>query len=182
MKIYTKTGDAGDTGLYGGERRSKADLRVAACGELDELQAMLGLVKVVAAGRNGLVSLLTAIQTDCFIISSEVARTETKEGRKDPVLAADRIDWAESRIDHLDAKLPALKNFILQGGSELGARLYVTRAVCRRAERALVALAKKEPIEARLLAYINRLSDLLFVCARFANQEDGIPEEAWVPR
>lgn len=181
MKIYTKTGDAGDTGLYGGKRRSKADLRVQAYGEVDELQAALGLVRAVGVGKQGLQDALRAIQEDCFVLSCELARTELKPTRKDPVLSNTRVDWLEVNIDKVESNLPELKHFILQGGGELGSRLFLARAICRRAERAVVQLSGVEKISPVVLVYLNRLSDLLFVFARFANQEEGITEEAWLP-
>lgn len=181
MKIYTKTGDRGETGLFGGKRLSKSDLRVQAYGEVDELQAVLGLARAQSLAKKGLSKALGSLQSDCFILSAELARAETKTTRKDPVLTEGEVESLEKQIDHLETKLPVLKNFVLQGGSELAARLYLARAVCRRAERAVVGLAKKEPVSPVILRYLNRLSDLLFVYARFANQEDGVTEEEWRP-
>ena len=180
MKIYTKTGDSGDTGLYGGERRSKSDFRVTAFGEIDELQAALG----VAGAHSTLADLgsfIEQVQNDCFVISAMLARTETNPSRNDPVLAETRVVWLEKQVDAWDAALQPLTSFILQGGSVPAAQLYLARAVCRRAERAVVAMHKQEPVDGTVLRYLNRLSDALFTAGRFANYQAGITEAEWHP-
>lgn len=181
MKIYTRTGDGGETGLYGGGRRPKSDVRIAAYGEVDELQAALGLVRAQVGTAQPLNNLLKSIQSDCFVLSCELARTATKPERKDPVLTADRVAYLEQEIDQASAALPELTAFILPGGSVLGAELHLARTICRRAERGVVALAQAEAISPLLPQYLNRLSDLLFVLARQANQEACVPEEEWHP-
>ena len=181
MKIYTKTGDAGETSLYGGERRSKHDLRIAAYGDVDELQAVLG-VAILALNQNGMEDVSTdlqKVQFDGFILCSELARTETKVERKDPTITEEHIAWLEERIDHYEEMLPPLRAFIMQGGALPGANLHVARAVCRRAERSVIALTKTESLSALCYKYLNRLSDLLFVLARVANQQMGQPEVEW---
>ncbi|HSI20832.1 MAG TPA: cob(I)yrinic acid a,c-diamide adenosyltransferase [Verrucomicrobiae bacterium] len=177
MKIYTKTGDGGDTGLYGGERRPKDDPRIVAYGDVDELQAVLGLARAYANKRPDISDVLYAIQQDCFVICAELARTETKKARKDPVLGLERVVWLEESIDAFDATLPVLTAFIVQGGALLGAHLHVARTVGRRAERSVIGLAHTENVSQVVRTYLNRLSDLLFVLARTANHQDGSPEE-----
>lgn len=179
MKIYTKTGDSGETSLYGGERRQKSDLRIVAYGEVDELQAALGIVVSLLAVESSLTEVLRAVQSDCFTLSTELARTETKASRKDPVLAEARVAWLEAHIDTWQQTLPELQNFILPGGSPAGAHLHLARTICRRAERGVVALAHQETLRPLLAQYLNRLSDALFVMARVANQDAGVAEQIW---
>jgi cob(I)alamin adenosyltransferase len=177
MKIYTRTGDDGSTALYGGARRSKSDLRVVAYGEVDELQASLGVCKACcheAATAHALI--LAGLQQDCFILSCELARTKTETSRKDPVLGEERVAAVEGIIDELELALPPLKNFILPGGTILAAELHRARTICRRAERAAVQLHEQEAVRALVLHYLNRLSDLLFVMARTVNHQAGVEE------
>jgi cob(I)alamin adenosyltransferase len=181
MKIYTRTGDGGDTGLYGGERRSKSDPRIESYGELDELQAALGLARS-ETNHKLLQEHLLAIQMDCFVICSELARTETRPERNDPVLEMASCRWLEEQIDRLDEQLPALRAFIVPGGSRAGATLHLARAVCRRAERAIVRLADLEPVSEVVRVYLNRLSDYLFTAARTQNQADHCLETEWKAR
>lgn len=177
MKIYTKTGDAGETSLYGGGRRSKADRRVAAYGEVDELQAALGVALSQPGVEEGVEVILEEVQFRCFALSSQLATLEAKEGQ--PGIGPEDIAWLEEQIDRLDAQLPVLRSFIMLGGSPLGAHLHLARTVCRRAERAVVELAAKEGVEPLCLRYLNRLSDLLFVLARTVNHRAGQPEKPW---
>lgn len=171
--IYTRTGDAGRTGLLGGSRVPKDDPRIEVVGALDELNAMLGVVvaqplpKVVAAA-------LAKIQHLLFEIGAELADPKSKKG----VQAAD-VGELEHIIDGLDAQLPALNNFIIPGGSPAGSELHVTRAVCRRAERAVVTLSRATIVNPEIIRYLNRLSDALFVMARFVNRADRAPEIPW---
>lgn len=185
MKIYTKTGDSGDTGLFGGARVSKADSRVAAYGDVDELNASLGSARaaLVAADDPELAVMLEHIQRDLFALGARLADPGHKIAdrvAKAAVTAAD-IARLEGWIDALESALPPLRRFILAGGSPAGASLHLARTVCRRAERTMVGLlaGDKEAFEAELLIYINRLSDLLFVMARRANQRAGTPEIEW---
>jgi cob(I)alamin adenosyltransferase len=186
VKIYTKTGDSGETGLYGGVRVSKADPRVAAYGDVDELNAWLGFTRA-ALPQTGqapdLAAMLEQIQKDLFALGARLADPAHKiAGRvtKAAIGAAD-IARLEGWIDTLEASLPPLRRFILAGGAPPGAALHVARTACRRAERAMVALLAVDSaaFESDLLVYVNRLSDLLFVMARAANQRAGTPEIEW---
>lgn len=182
MKLYTKTGDAGETSLYGGKRRPKNDLRVTAYGEVDELQAVLGLAiaHCQADGLDDLLGVLQSIQNDGFILCSQLARGENVQNKEnEPVLSAGRVVWLESQIDSYETQVPPLRAFIVQGGSLSGAHLHLGRAVCRRAERAVVALSQKEAVDSLSSIYLNRLSDLLFVMARVANHRLGKAEVQW---
>ena len=179
MKIYTKTGDSGETALLGGTRVSKADPRVGAYGEVDELNAWLGFARAGALARE-LSTMIEQIQRDLFAIGSRLADPGGKVANrfeKTAVTAGDarRLeDW----IDTLESEVPVLRRFILAGGSPAGAALHVARTICRRAERAVVGLGRDD-VEADILVYLNRLSDLLFVMARVANRRDGAPELEW---
>ncbi len=185
MKIYTKTGDGGDTGLYGGTRVSKADPRVAAYGDVDELHAYLGLSRatLLQSGEAELAAMLERIQRDLFGLGARLADPGHRIAERvtKAAVTANDVTRLEGWIDGLEATLPPLARFILAGGSEGGASLHVARTICRRAERAMVALlaAEKGAFEPDLLIYINRLSDLLFVMARRANQRAGTPEIEW---
>lgn len=179
MKIYTRTGDSGDTALVGGARVSKADGRVAAYGEVDELNAWLGLV-ASSMPDPGLKEQLVAIQRDLFALGSRLADPAHRIAERVTKTAIGAADVArlEGWIDDLDAELPPLRQFILAGGTPPGAALHVARTVCRRAERAMVALGESA-IEPELLQYVNRLSDLLFTMARAANCRAGVAEVEW---
>jgi cob(I)alamin adenosyltransferase len=185
VKIYTKTGDGGDTGLFGGARVSKADPRVATYGDVDELNACLGVARaaLVAADDRELAVMLEQIQRDLFALGARLADPGHKIADRVAKAAVTPADIArlEGWIDALESALPPLRKFILAGGSHGGAALHLARTVCRRAERAMVALlaGDKEAFEADLLIYVNRLSDLLFVMARRANQRAGTPEIEW---
>jgi len=178
MKIYTRTGDSGETSLFGGTRVGKDNPRVAAYGDVHELNAHLGLART-SAPDSEIGNELVRLQRDLFALGAQLADPSGQVATKIPkaVLRDDDVDRMEHVIDRLEAGLPALSNFILAGGSPCGAALHVARAVCRRAERHMVAL---EPaLDPLLLKYINRLSDLLFVLARAANQRAGVPESVW---
>lgn len=180
-KIYTRTGDAGQTGLFGGGRVSKADPRVAAYGEVDELNAALGAVTAcepVELERD----LLQQIQRDLFAIGGRLA--SPNPGKVDKALqkaqvTQERIAALEAAIDRADAELEPLTAFILPGGTLKAALFHVARTVCRRAERAVVALAQEQSVPPETLAYLNRLSDLLFTLARLANARAGAVEKTW---
>lgn len=177
MKIYTRTGDSGETGLFDGTRVSKADPRVDAYGEVDELNAWLGLARAPGRLDRKLQEMIEQIQRDLFAMGARLADPSHK--------IAERVDKAQVRsedvarlegwIDEIDAQLPALRKFILPGGSHEGALLHVARTVCRRAERAVVGIGG----DPELVVYLNRLSDLLFVMARAENQNQGFPEVEW---
>ena len=180
MKIYTRTGDAGGTALFGGTRVSKADSRVAAYGDVDELNACLGAVRAQSELAGDIAGLLEQLQKDLFAIGARLADPGEKIAErvtKAAVTDAD-IQRLEDWIDRFEAELPPLRRFILPGGNRAGALLHLSRTVCRRAERSIVALGT-EHVEAHLLAYVNRLSDLLFVLARVVNHRAGQPEVEW---
>lgn len=180
MKIYTRTGDAGGTALFGGIRVSKADARVAAYGDVDELNACLGTVRAQEELSGDIAGLIEQLQKDLFAIGARLADpAETIAERVTKVAVTDAdIRRLEEWIDRLEAELPPLRRFILPGGSRTGALLHFSRTVCRRAERAMVALGT-DHVEGCLLAYVNRLSDLLFVIARVVNHRAGQPEVEW---
>lgn len=182
MRIYTKTGDAGQTALPGGKRVAKSDPRIAALGEVDELNASLGKARSEAGDREDLRPVLASLQRDLLALGSVLAGARpagsTQDGRS-LGWGADRATRLERLIDEREATLPALRAFILPGGGPLAATLHVARAICRRAERAVVALGPEADLEPAVLAYLNRLSDLLFVLAREANARAGVADEPW---
>ena len=177
MKIYTKTGDTGETSLFDNTRVSKAHPRVDAYGEVDELNACLGAVR--AAGVDAEIgSSLEAIQRDLFALGAQLADPSDKISDRvsKSVLDEASITRLEQLIDRFETELPPLRRFILPGGSQAGALLHLARTVCRRAERRIVALEGADP---RTVVYVNRLSDLLFVMARLVNHRSGVPEVEW---
>jgi cob(I)alamin adenosyltransferase len=178
MKIYTRTGDTGETSLFGGTRVGKDDPRVHAYGEVDEVNAHLGLARASAADPEIDVELVR-LQRDLFALGAQLADPGHKAGDRSAKarLGDEDVARLEQLIDRMEADLPPLRNFILAGGTSCGAALHVARAVCRRAERAMVAL--DPAVDSVLLRYINRLSDLLFVLARAANQRGGAAEAIW---
>jgi cob(I)alamin adenosyltransferase len=180
VRIYTKTGDRGETGLLDGSRVPKNDLRVTACGELDELSAVLGVVLAHLRDAKA-AKLLREIQIDLFAIGARIAdpvgRVSAKRAKA--AIPPGRVRRLERAIDGDEARLSPLHAFVLPGGSRAGALLHLARTVCRRAERSLVALGRSAPVEARVLAYVNRLSDLLFVLARAENLRSGETERTW---
>jgi cob(I)alamin adenosyltransferase len=179
MKIYTKTGDDGTTGLIGARVR-KDDPRVAAYGDVDELNAVLGLV-LADARDEALGALLRGIQRDLFAVGAHLADPNARvtASRSKTDIAAERIAELEQAIDAAETELPALTAFILPGGCRAGAALHLARTVCRRAERTVVTLAAQSTVEPTIVTYLNRLSDLLFVLARRENQRAGSPEDLW---
>jgi cob(I)alamin adenosyltransferase len=185
LKIYTKTGDSGETGLFGGTRVSKADPRVAAYGDVDELNAYLGFARATLRGADDteLAAMLEHIQRDLFALGARLSDPGHKIADRvtKAAVGAGDITRLEQWIDALESTLPPLRRFILAGGSPAGAALHVARTICRRAERAMVGLLStdKEAFEPDLLVYVNRLSDLLFVMARRSNQCAGTPEIEW---
>ena len=178
VKIYTRTGDAGDTSLYGGDRRRKDDARVDAYGEVDELNAWLGLVRASPLDP-ALGAELEMIQRDLFALGAQLADIGDALAPRVTKAVVDDAHVArlEQLIDRLDGELPPLRRFILAGGSPSGAALHVARTVCRRAERRIVGL--EPPVDPVLVRYVNRLSDLLFVLARVANHRAGVAETEW---
>jgi cob(I)alamin adenosyltransferase len=180
VRIYTRTGDRGQTGLIGGTRVPKDHQRVAAYGDVDELNAAVGFARA-QTNEARLASLLGGIQRDLFALGAQLADPTAKVGTRKAkaAITAARITRLEKAIDAREAELPPLNRFVLPGGSPLGAALHLARTVCRRAERATVTLAREEPVDPRVLAYVNRLADLLFVLARSENRRSGVPEDCW---
>ena len=179
VKIYTRTGDSGDTALFDGTRVSKADRRVTAYGDVDELSAWLGLA-ASAAGHRDIEDKVVHIQRDLFALGARLADPAHRiAGRvTKAAVSADDVARLEGWIDALEAELAPLRRFILAGGSPAGAALHVARTVCRRAERSMVELGDAA-FEPELLQYINRLSDLLFTMARAVNRRAGVSEIEW---
>jgi cob(I)alamin adenosyltransferase len=181
VKIYTKTGDRGDTGLFGGGRVPKNHPRVAAYGDVDELNSVLGLCRAMEPLPR-VDDLLAPIQRDLLAIGALLA-TPNPEKMRDHLAKAKiddrRIRELEMAIDAGDLEIEPLKAFILPGGSMKASMLHVARTVCRRAERSVVAMQESESIPAVAVVYLNRLSDLLFTLARVANRQAGVAEESW---
>ncbi|MEK6706065.1 MAG: cob(I)yrinic acid a,c-diamide adenosyltransferase [Bdellovibrionota bacterium] len=179
MAIYTRTGDHGETGLFGGGRVSKDSIRIRCFGTFDELNSVIGVVLSENTTTEDLRAKLLRIQHELFQIGAELA-TKNSKNSGTTLISDERVSNMEREIDDMETKLAHLKTFILPGGSRAGALLHLARTVSRRAERGLVSLSKKEgSIRPALLKYANRLSDYLFVCARYANHEAGISETAW---
>jgi cob(I)alamin adenosyltransferase len=180
MKIYTKTGDTGNSGLFGGRRVPKNDARLEAYGTLDELNAQLGLLlceKVAPQTRATVVWL----QNTLFIAGADLATpfsVEEKTGKAQRI-SDEHIAKAETFIDAYEAELPELRNFILPGGTRAAALLHIARTVCRRAERVIVCAQQKDEINEKLLIFVNRISDLLFVLSRYENHSSGIADTKW---
>lgn len=182
MKIYTKTGDAGDTGLFGGARVSKASLRVDAYGDVDELNSLLGQCACTAR-IDGVRQELISIQGELFCVGGELASNPDKSLQTGlPMVDDTGIERMEACIDRLEADLPPLTTFILPGGSPSASSLHLARTVCRRAERKAVALADGSVLRPEVLRYLNRLSDLLFVMARSENRAAGVADIPWEGR
>jgi cob(I)alamin adenosyltransferase len=177
MKIYTRTGDDGETRLVGGTKLRKDDFRIEAYGTVDELCSAIGVVRAKIQ-ETPIDTLLCQIQNDLFAIGSELATLEP-EAKRTNLLAEERISAIEQTIDHYEDKLTPLRTFVLPGGCEAAALLHVARAVARRAERRVVSLAQRATVSRRIMVYLNRLSDLLFVLARAANHEAGHAEVPW---
>jgi cob(I)alamin adenosyltransferase len=181
-RIYTRTGDTGDTGLFGGGRVPKWHGRVEAYGAVDELSASIGWART-AVLTSAVGERLTLVQGDLFAMGAHLA-TQVPAGRTPPrlpPLPRDRVPALEQWIDEAEAELPELRTFILPGGAAGGAALHVARTVCRRAERRVAELAHHDDVDPDIVVYLNRLSDLLFVWARLENQRAGVAEEPWLP-
>jgi cob(I)alamin adenosyltransferase len=178
MKIYTRSGDDGSTSLFSGERLSKTSLRVEACGTLDELNCVIGATRA-ASPTVATENYLATIQHHLFSLGADLATSAKKQraARIRPV----EIAWLETEIDRMEIELPPLRNFILPGGNAAAAQIHVARAVCRRAERTVVDLSQSEEISKDALIFLNRLSDFLFILARYENLLSGVTEEKWLP-
>jgi cob(I)alamin adenosyltransferase len=179
MKIYTKTGDTGETGLFGGQRVPKDALRIEAYGSVDELNSVIGIVQAMNPPGK-LAQMLSTIQNDLFVVGADLATP-----RSTPAMHVERVELTQSAaleefIDTLEEELPALKWFILPGGTPAAAQLHCARTVCRRAERDVVRLSHVEELGDPVIVYMNRLSDFLFVAARYANHTAGAEEVPWV--
>jgi len=182
MKIYTKSGDQGSTGLFGGDRVSKSDARVNAYGTVDELNSFLGFAAGLVSDED-LEKKLLAIQHDLFAIGASLAASAERakqEGKKKADVPMKRVSELETWIDEISAKLPSLKAFVLPGGTQSAAALHMCRTVCRRAERVVVEAGEQGEIDPQAIIYLNRLSDLLFVWARFENSQEGGSDVLWL--
>ncbi len=175
MKIYTKTGDAGETGLIGGRRVPKNSPRIAAIGDIDELNATIGLVRVESSGHS-LDETLYRVQNWLFEAGAEIASPGEQRFES---IESDAIRHLEASIDEMTSILPELKNFILPGGTELAARLHLARSICRRAERTLLELSSVELVREEVRVFVNRLADWLFVAARTANHLANVLDVNW---
>ena len=178
MKIYTRTGDTGETGLYGGTRLSKDSLRIDAVGAIDELNACIGSARSQIREAE-IDNLLRRVQNQLFNVGADLATLDTHSKSNKLRIPLDFVKALEKDIDRLENQLAPLTNFILPGGSEVGSTLHLARTVCRRSERCVVSLANSESINPVILPYLNRLSDFLFVLARLANHRLGQPEPLW---
>ena len=179
MKIYTRTGDDGSTGLFGGGRVRKSDARIECYGTIDELNAGIGLA-AAASKSDDMVQSLREIQHELFNIGSHLATpAESPSAAKLPPLEESMISRLETQMDQADEQLPKLKQFILPAGDEAACRLHLARTICRRAERRVVAFAMDRPVPSVIITYLNRLSDWLFVMARLANLRAGVEDVPW---
>lgn len=186
MKLYTRTGDDGTTGLFGNQRVSKDHPRVEAYGTIDELNAALGFAAAQcdpeSPFESAVLDILAQLQSRLFDIGADVATPEGDKHESKIIRITDEmVEEAERWIDEIDAGNNPMKSFIMPGGSELAARLHLARTVCRRAERTMIALNHSEPVSRGAIVYVNRVSDLLFAMARRANREAGVDDVPWVP-
>ncbi|MBT8401605.1 MAG: cob(I)yrinic acid a,c-diamide adenosyltransferase [Rhodothermia bacterium] len=178
MKIYTRTGDSGTTGLFGAGRVSKNHPRIEAYGTVDELNATIGIARAAISDNQHMNGLLTSIQEELFRIGSDLATPEESDASV-PRVTRREIDDLEMAIDRVESELQPLKAFILPAGTALASALHLSRTVCRRAERRVVELAESASINENVAIYLNRLADLLFVLARAANARSGSSDEKW---
>ena len=186
-QVYTRKGDGGDTSLVGGRPIGKDDLRVQSYGTVDELNSVLGIVRTYNSQkpadprRDGLEKILQAIQQKLFDLGAQLATRPGDEYEGQVAVSAKEVAWLEKVIDTMNAELAPLKSFILPGGGPVSAFLHQARAVCRRAEREVVALSRREPVGEQVVPYLNRLSDALFVFARWVTANLDEPEHLWQP-
>lgn len=180
FKIYTKTGDDGTTGLFGGARLSKDHMRIEAYGTVDELNAVIGWVGA-ACSQPDVAEALQGIQSRLFTAGAVLA-TDPDKALQTPDLLEEDINWLENEIDRMDEVLPQLRHFILPGGSPAVAAAHMARTVCRRAERRCVALSRHAAVPEILIRYLNRLSDYFFVLARWIGHQEGTKEIKWISR
>jgi cob(I)alamin adenosyltransferase len=183
-RIYTRAGDTGQTQLVGGQRVPKDNLRIESYGTVDELNSLIGAARITAESLPAVASLgviLKRVQHELFNLGSILATLPEDVHPKQPRVTGAEIDQLEREIDEANTVLPALRSFVLPGGSRLDADLHICRTVCRRAERLLVALAREESVPEEAVRYLNRLSDALFVWSRWVNHRLGVPETLWSP-
>jgi cob(I)alamin adenosyltransferase len=180
MKIYTKTGDSGTTGLIGGTRVPKHHIRIEAYGTADELNSVTGMLISHLNGHSSIPT-LASVQDRLFTIGAHLASDPQKGNMKLPELSETDVTLLEKQIDLMNEKLPELRSFILPGGDQTASWCHLARCVCRRCERLVTHLAENEPVNPLILVYLNRLSDYLFVLARFVLFEKGISETPWKP-
>lgn len=178
MKIYTKTGDDGTTALFDGTRVKKDDPRVDTYGDIDELNAMLGLV-ASGSGDAEFSQLMIRIQRDLFALGAQLANPSHKKQKAKADFSAEKTVFLEKNIDKYEAEFGPVKTFMLPGGSATAARFEFARTICRRAERKVVALSENEKVKPDILIYLNRLSDLLFMLARVANKREKVKDVPW---
>jgi len=181
MKIYTKKGDQGRTGLIGGKRVLKSDIRIDAYGSIDELNSYLGLLRdqdVLRIKKEELVS----IQNDLFVIGSHLAMDPSNATIVLPEFDSKSVNLIENSMDDMDQMIPALKSFVLPGGNQVVSYLHIARCVCRRAERLIVALSVEEEVLSDILIFVNRLSDYLFVLSRWVSHKLEVEEIPWLPK
>jgi cob(I)alamin adenosyltransferase len=178
--MYTRGGDKGETGLYGAKRVSKDSPRIEACGAVDELNSCVG-VALSDCRLKEVSEELRWVQRKLFVVGADLSsdRSHARESERLPTIAKEDTKRLEGMIDGFQERLPRLVNFILPGGSRLSAELHLARSVCRRAERAVVSLNKKEDVNPELLPFLNRLSTYLFNAARFSNKVEGVKDEVW---
>lgn len=181
MKIYTKTGDQGTTGLFGGKRVSKSNIRINSYGTVDELNSWIGLLRDQEVNKKRS-QVLVEIQDRLFTVGSILATEPNNSKVKIPTLSASDIEYLEKEIDRMESELEPMKSFILPGGHPAVSYCHIARTVCRRAERLTVELNDEEPIEGIVIQYLNRLSDYLFVLSRKMGTELDIVETPWKPR
>jgi cob(I)alamin adenosyltransferase len=177
-RIYTRTGDKGETGLVGGARVPKESLRVEAYGSVDELNSVLGVTRAFL-NDSELNDLLSELQKDLFVVGADLASTSESRQRNIPRITAEKISTMERTIDKFETELSPLRAFILPGGGVVGSLLHNARTVARRAERRVVALSRIEAVNEQMIPYMNRLSDLLFVMARVANHRENKGDVEW---
>lgn len=184
MKLYTRTGDAGSTGLFGGARVAKDDLRLQAYGTLDELNCVVGILRCHASAATGASAALEQVQHDLFVLGAVLATPDDRRRSLDAKLTKPTWEIAdmEADIDRLAALAPAMTHFVLPGGTAASAHAHLARTVCRRAERDIATLHAVAPVPDAVLVYVNRLSDWLFALARAENACAGVEDAKWIPR
>jgi len=178
MKIYTKTGDTGETGLFGGDRVTKDAPRIEGYGAVDELNSLIGIIRALRPGKK-IDQVLRTIQSDLFVLGADLATRKANKRSLIPRISRSHIASVEKTIDSFQLSLRPLKAFILPGGTVAASHVHYARTVCRRAERSTVRLSRSEEINENALVYLNRLSDLLFVLARYANHTGKKKETEW---